>query len=636
MATIPPNSSVTEISADDMIRNCLSLDSPRSFFLFAGAGSGKTRSLVTVLKAVRDEHGKRLKSRGQHIAVITYTNAACDEIIERMDFDPLLKVSTIHSFVWELIKNYHSDIKKWLRISLTEAIHELQQAQAKGRASKAAEQRTRKIESKTRRLARLDSIKQFTYSPNGDNRGRDSLNHTEVIQIAADFLMHKPLMQRILISQYPALLIDESQDTSKQLMEAFLALERQHRRAFSLGLFGDTMQRIYSDGKFDLGKNLPPDWLTPAKKVNYRCPQRVVRLINRVRSAVDNQEQVSTPDKEEGFVRLFILPGNFPDKPAAESRVMQRMMDITQDPLWGEPLDHVKTLMLEHHMAAKRMGFLPLFEPLYLVDEGTLRTSLLNGSLAGLRLFSELVLPVVLAKLRGDEFAVSRVVRKHSPLLQKDTLKSAGKAQPAQIKRTREAVAQLVSLWDNDADPSFIAVLRVIAQTGLFEVPESIQPIAFPSETEEAAIEEEKVQSRAEDKADGLLEAWEQSLATPFSQIKLYKRYVEGNAAFDTHQGVKGREFPRVLVVMDDTEARGFLFQYEKLFGALAKTKTDIDNERDGKDSGPARTRRLFYVTCSRAEKSLALVAYSADPAKVKDHVLKEGWFEKEEVEIFS
>ena len=125
-------------------------------------------------------------------------------------------------------------------------------------------------------------------------------------------------------------------------------------------------------------------------------------------------------------------------------------------------------------------------------------------------------------------------------------------------------------------------------------------------------------------------------MLTPFSQIEPYTAYVKGLAPFDTHQGVKGLEFPRVLVVMDDDEARGFLFSYGKLFGVKDKTKSDLENERDGKDTGIDRTRRLFYVTCSRAEKSLAIVAYSSDPDKVRDHVVHEGWFENGEVEILA
>ena len=37
-------------NVDDIIYNCLKLENPKSFFLFAGAGSGKTASLVNVLK----------------------------------------------------------------------------------------------------------------------------------------------------------------------------------------------------------------------------------------------------------------------------------------------------------------------------------------------------------------------------------------------------------------------------------------------------------------------------------------------------------------------------------------------------------------------------------------------------------
>jgi DNA helicase-2/ATP-dependent DNA helicase PcrA len=36
--------------ADAAIQECLDLESPKSFFLYAGAGSGKTRSLVDAIR----------------------------------------------------------------------------------------------------------------------------------------------------------------------------------------------------------------------------------------------------------------------------------------------------------------------------------------------------------------------------------------------------------------------------------------------------------------------------------------------------------------------------------------------------------------------------------------------------------
>ena len=41
-----------DAEADEIILGCLNLEKPKSFFLYAGAGSGKTRSLVEVIRTV--------------------------------------------------------------------------------------------------------------------------------------------------------------------------------------------------------------------------------------------------------------------------------------------------------------------------------------------------------------------------------------------------------------------------------------------------------------------------------------------------------------------------------------------------------------------------------------------------------
>jgi DNA helicase-2/ATP-dependent DNA helicase PcrA len=621
--------------ADDQIRSSLDLDDPVSFFLFADAGSGKTRSLVNGLNWLLEQSGKRLRLYGQRIGVITYTNAACDEIKKRLEFDPLVEVSTIHSFVWSLISGHNVDIKEWLRTNLALEIDELEELQRKGRAgTKAALLREEAIRAKQKRLANLDSIKRFIYNPNGDNRERNSLSHSEVIKIGADFLARKQLMQDILITKFPVLLIDESQDTNKLLMEAFLRLQVEYKERFCLGLFGDVMQRIYADGKEDLGRELPSDWARPSKKLNHRCPRRIIELINKIRSPVDGHEQIARSDSKEGFVRLFILPSSTADKTGAERKVAEKMASVTVDPHWTSEAD-VKTFVLEHHMAARRMGFRELFDALNQAD--SLQTGLRDGSLPGLRLFSQLVFPLIRAKERGDEFAVAAIVRKASPLLSKASLKAAGTDQRTKIQSAREAIEKLMALWSDNGNPRFLDVLNCVSRTGLFEVPESLRPFAAREERVPKDTEDGSVSPVIEEaQTDPVLDAWEKFLQAPFAEIESYDRYVSGNAAFETHQGVKGREFDRVMVIIDDAEARGFMFSYEKLFGAKEKTKTDIENEREGKDSSTDRTRRLFYVTCSRAKKSLVIVAYSSEPEKMRDYVVREGWFREGEVQIGS
>jgi DNA helicase-2/ATP-dependent DNA helicase PcrA len=392
------------------------------------------------------------------------------------------------------------------------------------------------------------------------------------------------------------------------------------------------MQRIYADGKPNLGHNLPDDWAKPAKQMNHRCPKRIVTLINKIRSDVDDQKQEFRSDAKEGLVRLYLLNSSIADKKAAEMLVTQKMAEATRDQKWNEP-EAVKTLILEHHMAARRLGFHAMYEPLYGNED--LKTGLLDGTLSGLKFFTNLVLPLIEAKQDDNSFAVASIVRKHSPLLDKATLKAAEKEQLKQIQNAKQAVEELWSLWAKNATPRFIDILLNVAQTGLFEIPESLQPIVNRSNEEQKSSEAEIfAELGAEDTT--VIDSWDEFLLTSFEQVKPYTNYINGRASFDTHQGVKGLEFSRVMVILDDSTTRGFLFSYEKLFGVKEKTRTDLDNERAGNETGIDRTRRLFYVTCSRAKESLAIVAYTSNPSGVKTHALTQGWFSENEIEIVS
>lgn len=595
--------------ADELIAQCLDMDAPRSFFLFAGAGSGKTGSLVRALKSVQTRFGRELRFSDRRVAVITYTNKARDEIERRLEFDPIIQVSTIHSFAWQLIGGLDRDIREWLRGNLTLDIADLRAAEAKGRAGKASDTRKVKIASKTTRLERLNEVRSFTYSPTGENRGRAALSHAEVLKIAADFLA-KPAMRQILIGEHPILLIDESQDTNGPLLDALFAVQAAHRDVFVLGLFGDMMQRIYSDGRKGLGEDLPEDWAKPRKQLNHRCPKRIIALLNKIRGPVDAQVQTPRTTAVEGLVRMFVLPAETADKAAAEQTVAARMSELAKDPVWREASGS-KRLILEHKMAARRLGFLELFSPLYAVDN--FKTGLREGSLPFLRFFTHEVAPLIRAQQVNDRFAVARLLRNSSPLLATEQDGEVADM-PRALTAVREALRQVMKLFDDGSDPKLVDVLRNIAGSRLLSIPESLQPSALRKTASQAAEGDD------EEPDDERTAAIDEFLQAPFSQVHQYDEYVSGRAAFDTHQGVKGLEFPRVMVIMDDLEAGGFMFSYEKLLGVKGEA-----NEA---------TQRLFYVTCSRAEESLALVAYSADPEAVRRTVIANGWLEGHEVEV--
>lgn len=609
--------------ADEMIRECLDLDHPKSFFLYAGAGSGKTHSLVTAVSELKSREHKRLTFEGRQVAIITYTNAACEEIARRLEHDPLVVVSTIHAFSWRMIQGFNDDIREWLRIKLGESIEELngKLGKARDQNNKTARANRASLDSKTRRLAALDEVVSFTYSPTGENRGRQALNHAEVVQMAAAFIQRPPLLD-VMADQYPVLLIDESQDTNGALMDAFLTAQSLIPARFCLGLLGDTMQRIYNDGKEHLERAIPDDWAIPEKPVNRRCPTRVVELINVIRSAADDHQQTPKPDAIRGAVRLFCTQQAAGAGFQLESRFAERMAQITGDQHWAAGISGRKTLILEHKMAGRRLGFEGVFTPLYAVEH--LRTGLLDGTLPILKLFFNGVMPI-LAAANESEFALMEAVRLISPLLDSDRMK----ATPDQLALLQQAGMGCQALCGLFADnnPSLADVVSALVDTGLLEIPERLLTALAHGVTDEDppdAVDREALE----------VHAYRVLLGRPYSEMAAFAGYAEGLSPFDTHQGVKGLEFPRVMVILNDEEAGGFLFSYDKLLGVKAPSDNDIKNQQTGKDDALSRTRRLLYVTCSRAEESLAIVVYTSQPETAMQRAIEAGWFTAEEVEI--
>lgn len=635
-----------DAGADAIIRACLSLDQPRSFFLFAGAGSGKTRSLKDALEGLDTLTLTTLRKHSRKIAVITYTNAAADEITRRVKADPVFQVQTIHSFAWSLIEGRTADIRGWLESNLQTEIAKIQADHAKGRAGNAYDERVRKMASKTKRLERLAEIRAFTYAPEGDNFGRDALQHAEVIALAAHFLTESETFQNIVLARYPFILIDESQDTMKPLMEALLTFEARHRGRIALGLLGDTMQRIYTDGLRDLDKRVG-DFEQPAKQMNHRSRARIVELANAIRRDDDRRQQRAREDKPGGTVRVFLAPNEGTDRAAFEASARAEMARITGDPAW-KLAEAIKTLTIERHMAAARLGFSELFEPLSKPDK--LKDGFRDGTLPAMRLFTHRILPLVTAQRNGDAFSAMAVLRDGSPLVDRRGIRAGRAGQANGLDAARAGAAALMKLFKDDRDPSCAEVLAVVAEHRLFPISDQLRPCLpcdspmasdmahTPAELSPSFDDLDLNTSEATPPTETTItEAWTQALAAPFSQVARYLAYVEDRSPYGTHQGVKGLEFPRVLVIADDAHTRfKGLASYETLFGVKPLSSDSQKKASKGEETTIERTRRLLYVTCTRAEESLALVLYSEAPETICRFMISNGWMAEDEIVMAS
>ena len=89
--------------------------------------------------------------------------------------------------------------------------------------------------------------------------------------------------------------------------------------------------------------------------------------------------------------------------------------------------------------------------------------------------------------------------------------------------------------------------------------------------------------------------------AVPYREIVALCRYLSGHSPFETKHGVKGAEFENVLVVV----GRGWnRYNFNQMLELAADPPAIPANRQDAFE----RNRNLFYVTCSRPKKRLAVL----------------------------
>lgn len=606
-----------DIKVDEDIATYVNLQEPKSFFLLAGAGSGKTRSLVKALQHIKKKHGEELNRKGKRIAVITYTKAASGEIIERLKYDPIFHVSTIHSFGWLLIKNFPNDIKAFLERDFEKKISEQQMIIETSKSTTQKYEKSVLNKKKYKeKLERLSAVNIFTYSPESGIGEKEDLNHNQVIEITAYLLSETKLMPKLLIQQFPIIFIDECQDTDKNLMDSMLKVESENK--LCLGLFGDMMQRIFLGGKENLIDAVEEAaWEQPEKRMNWRSRERIVKFINRVRKDDDGLEQIASDKKKNGLVKVYIVPNNKTfDYRIIESRIEEKLIaEIEREKM---KFTGFNRLILEHQMAAVRHGFEVFFTPLYNIK--SYKDGIRDGTLLEVKFLKEVVFRLFEAYKSNNRLEIANIVKKESRALQEDKLKEGGSRQVGILREVNQEMNQFLSVFDryNENPEEKLTIKMVIAslrETDLFEIPKMLSVI----ETVEG---------------DEKMQAWNEALDAQYDELIKYIDYTGEVTGYVTQHGSKGLEYPNVMVILDDKSAKGNQHSFEKLFGVKEKSPTDIKNEKEGIDNSVARTRRLFYVACSRAEESLGIIIYTENPKLLKDMLIEEGYVSNAEIEI--
>ena len=304
-------------------------------------------------------------------------------------------------------------------------------------------------------------------------------------------MRHKPMMAEVIINKFPFMFIDESQDANKDVVNAFFELQDAKSDNVVIGLFGDTMQRIFGGGEPDLGKTKPNGWITFDKKMNHRSARRIVGLGNQIRREDDKRKQFTRDGAAEGYVRYFLLPHGVSNKDEVEVKIRETMAEVTGDTDWTDTQSkETAILLLEHKMAGRRLGFYDLWDKLS--KSNKIKDRISEGENTELNFFSSIVFPMAEASQKERRTELMSILReKKSPLLEASVL-DANKDDPLALARAAEHAFRDVVSIDK---VSFRAVLEVLAEHKLLRIPTKLQ--SFVAAYEESGAESDPDQTGA-------------------------------------------------------------------------------------------------------------------------------------------
>ena len=616
-----------DTDTDIALRKRLEADGSRHFIMVAGAGSGKTTSLVKALAHIDSTQGETLRRMGQKIACITYTEIAVSEIRGDVGADKLYHISTIHSFLWRVIRPFQTSLKEWVSNRLRQKILE---NEARIQKTGTQQRTKRRLEIENERYLReteeINQITNFRYGT-GSDYGNGVLGHNDILRIGTDLIHNHTLMRRIVARRYPVIFVDESQDTDPHFVDALLVVANECQDNFCVGFFGDPVQKIFMQGKGLIP--IEEGWQLLQKPENFRCSQSVLKVINRIREEDDGLIQIrgrheyrgkkSVPI--EGTARVLIIANDERrSKRVEEARQWLAKRDDDNNWLVDDDENALRMLVLVHRVAADRLGYLKLYSALNDKSTDELSLGFADGTTWVVEPLVHFLLPLLMARKEERSFNVMQLLRKFCPKIQEEEL---GESDIIQVLNTlKKEIAELDEMLRKGTENTIGDVITYLREHKFWNFEARYDSLI------DTYLEADKVTEPSEENAElrfmqcNAFELWG------------YRRYIERLSPFATQHGIKGAEFEKVLVEVDGDESRLPGFSYGKYFGIIQPSKVDQDNIDIGKDSVIDRTRRLFYVCCSRALTGLAVVVFCADTERMKQAILDKGFFDPDDVHI--
>ena len=520
-----------------------------SFVFEAGAGAGKTYSLIAALKLLLKD-ARELGRRHQQIACITFTDVARDNIIAQTDAHPAIYCETTHAFAWGLSAPFQK--------RLCELV-----AQLPSFADKAEAIALTPLQAVDYALGRRDV-----------QDGVALLHHDDIFPLFIHLLQGEKF-RALVGSRFPVILVDEYQDTNAALIEALKDQLIGQPGAPQFGFFGDHWQKVYDK---TCGSITHPALKRVEKKANFRSARPIVDCLNRLRPSLT---QAPRDPSSQGSVRVFHTNG-WAGKRETRNHWQQDLLPATaadafeqvQDRLTAEGWDFdgpTKVLMLTHRALATKMGY-PSLPSVFRYNDSFTRKA--NDLIA---YFDEHLEPAAQAYLAHRYGAMFDAFDARRPVLNSPADKTVWSTMMQQLCLLRET-------------GTVGEVLDHLAASGLPVLSDKVVK-------RERQLREAKASGEALPRAQ---EEHEKLRAVRFHEIVQLCGYLKGHSPFETKHGVKGEQFENVLVVF----GRGWN-EYD--FNAYLEMAAQPPTAGERLEAFE-RYRNLFYVAVSRPKTRLALL----------------------------
>ena len=617
-----------------------------NFLLSGGAGSGKTYSLVQVIRQVLIDHPT------SKVSCMTYTNAAVKEIEGRVNHKNL-NVSTIHDFLWDNIKHFQKELKSAIiNLANDEDVTKIKIDDLDNVPNDFFDNREEPVKIQYKEYLRLkDGI----------------LSHDELLVIA-DYMFEKyPKLCDIVKDRYRFIFIDEYQDTHREVVRILLEHFTKSEKRSIIGFFGDAMQSIYDDGIGNINEykgNEEGKVKEIKKDQNRRSPQKIITLANRLRTDGITQvpsTDISAPNMVDGQVK----EGNIMFIHSTNQDISRVKMFLSEHHGWDfSNAKETKELNLTHNLIADKAGFRTLMDiydkdpimglrkdilqknkdnkkqckPEIPIDEGDtfdvvvdkfqlknrqrqLKKDILLSDPQNVELYNQLK-----NKLFSE---VRRMYLDKDQLIddkkqdEKDENKKGSKRD--NLIRHLFKIQTNIILYKNKQYNEFLRITdykeikriedkKILKQNieSLINVGDkTIEEVINDAHEKGICLIDEKVEKFRDEKEY----IYNRVKDVKYSQFQKLYDYLEGKTPFSTQHKTKGSEFDNVLVILDNGKWNDYNFENLFLGGGTASVLE--------------RTQKIFYVCCTRAKENLA-VFYHNPSVNVVDKA--KTWFGEDNV----